>query len=117
MTGSRYRLLESVKEPIRMKMYILVRDDVPLGFAMVAVAHASLAVYLKFQDAPETAEWLSGPFFKVVCNVNGKEFENAKNVPDHVVITESALDDREVALAFRPREEWPKMFRFLKLYR
>ena len=100
-----------------MKMYTLVCDDVPLGFAMVAVAHASLAAYLKFQDAPETAEWLSGPIFKVVCNFNGKEFQNAKKVPDHVVITESALDDREVALAFRPREEWPKMFRFLKLYR
>ena len=45
-----------------MKMYILVRDDIPLGFAMVAVAHASLAGYLRFQDEPEVREWLSGPF-------------------------------------------------------
>ena len=36
-----------------MKMYILVRDDIPLCFAMVAVAHASLAGYLQFQDEPE----------------------------------------------------------------
>ena len=36
-----------------MKMYILVRDDVPLGFAMVAVAHASLAGYLAFKNTPE----------------------------------------------------------------
>lgn len=100
-----------------MKMYILVRDDVPLGFAMVAVAHASLAAYLKFQDTPEVKAWLAGPFFKAVCLVNAKEFDNARQVADHVVLTESALDNREVAIAFKPREQWPKMFRYLKLYR
>ena len=100
-----------------MKMYILVRDDVPLGFAMVATAHASLACYLKFRDSPEVVEWLSGRFFKAVCKANATEFENAKAVADHVVITESALGDREVAIAFKPRPEWPKMFKFLRLYR
>lgn len=100
-----------------MKMYILVRDDIPLGFAMVAVAHASLAGYLKFRDTPEVEAWLDGPFFKAVCKVNASEFEKAKTVEDHVVLTESALDGREVAIVFRPREEWPKMFRFLRLYR
>ena len=100
-----------------MKMYILVRDDVPLGFAMVSVAHASLATFLKFQGSPEVEEWLSGPFYKAVCKVNAKEFENAKVVPDHLVLTESALGNREVAIAFKPREEWPKAFKFLKLYR
>ncbi|MGH8082514.1 MAG: hypothetical protein ACREP7_18205 [Lysobacter sp.] len=53
-----------------MKMYILVRDDIPLGFAMVAVAHASLAGYLKFRDTPEVAQWLDGPFFKAVCKAS-----------------------------------------------
>ncbi len=100
-----------------MKMYILVRDDVPLGFAMVAVAHASLAGYLQFRDTPEVAQWLTGPFYKAVCKVNDKEFNNAKLVPDHVVLTESALEGREVAIVFKPRDEWPKMFRFLRLYR
>jgi peptidyl-tRNA hydrolase len=100
-----------------MKMYILVRDDIPLGFAMVAVAHASLAGYLAFRDSPEVHQWLSGPFFKAVCKVNAKEFANAKQVSDHVVLTESALGGREVAIAFKPREEWPKAFNFLKLYR
>jgi peptidyl-tRNA hydrolase len=100
-----------------MKMYILVRDDVPLGFAIVAVAHASLAGYLAFQDTPDVREWLAGPFFKAVCKVGAKEFENAKAVEDHVVITESALGGREVAIVFKPREEWPKMFKFLTLYR
>lgn len=100
-----------------MKMYILVRDDIPLGFVMVAVAHASLAGYLRFQTAPEVQEWLSGPFFKAVCKVNAKEFANAKQVVDHVVISESALNNQEVAIVFKPRQEWPKMFKFLKLYR
>ena len=100
-----------------MKMYILVRDDIPLGFAMVAVAHASLAGYMAFRETPEVHEWLSGPFFKAVCKVNAKEFANAKLVPDHVILTESALGNQEVAIAFKPREEWPKMFKFLKLYR
>ncbi len=100
-----------------MKMYILVRDDIPLGFAMVAVAHASLAGYLKFQNEPETQKWLSGPFFKAVCKANAKEFENAKQVTDHLILTESALENREVAIVFKPRDEWPKMFKFLRLYK
>ena len=43
-----------------MKMYVLVRDSIPLGFAMVAVAHAPLGCYLRYKDTPEVAEWLSG---------------------------------------------------------
>ncbi len=100
-----------------MKMYILILDDVPPGFAVLAAAHASLAAYLRFRDAPEVERWLSGPFCKVVCRVNAKEFERARAIEDNVVLTESALDGREVAIAFKPREEWPKMFRFLRLWR
>ena len=36
---------------------------------------------------------------------------------DHVVLTESALGGQEVAIVFKPRHEWPKMFKFLRLYR
>ncbi len=100
-----------------MKMYILVRESVPLGFAMVAVAHGSLAAYLKFKDTPEVEQWLNGPFYKTVCKVSDSEFEQSKSALDYVVITESALEGQEVALVFKPREEWPKSFRFLRLYR
>lgn len=100
-----------------MKMYILIKETVPTGFALVAAAHASLAAYLKFQDTSEVREWIAGPFYKTVCKVTDEEFEQAKSFPDHVVITESALDGVEVALAFRPREEWPKPFKFYRLYR
>ncbi|MBK6734046.1 MAG: hypothetical protein IPG61_08125 [bacterium] len=100
-----------------MKMYILIRDDVPTGFALLAAAHASLAAYLKFADSPEIAAWLAGPFYKAICCVNGAEFEQAKTCADHVILTESALDGREVAIAFKPRNEWPKSFKFYRLYR
>ncbi len=100
-----------------MKMYILIKEDLPSGFAVLAAAHASLAAYLKFQNSPEVDQWLSGPFYKTVCRVNDGEFEKAKEHPDHVVLTESALDNQEVAIAFRPREEWPKAFRFFRLYK
>jgi len=100
-----------------MKMYLLVKESVPTGFAVLAAAHASLACYLKFKDTSGIAEWLSGPFYKTVCKVTDAEFEKAKEYPDHVVLTESALSDREVAIAFKPRKGWPKAFRFYKLYR
>jgi hypothetical protein len=98
-------------------MYFLVRESVPLGFAVLATAHASLAAYLRFRDTPEVASWLAGPFLKVVCKVDDAEFERAKAFEDSVVLTESALGGLEVAIAFKPREEWPKAFRFYKLYR
>jgi len=100
-----------------MKMYILVRESLPVGQAMVAVAHASLGCYLKFRDAPEVQEWLSGPFRKVICKVTADELERAKGVADHVVITESQLGGAVVALAFKPREPWDKSFQFFRLYR
>ncbi len=100
-----------------MKMYILIRESVPTGFALLAASHASLACYLKFKDSPEVAEWLSGPFYKAICAVNDREFEKAKEFEDHVVLTESALSNQEVALAFKPREEWPKAFKYYRLYR
>ena len=100
-----------------MKMYILISADVPAGFAVLAAAHASLAMYLKFKETREVAAWLSGPFFKVVCRVNPDQFEAAKLVEDHVVLTESALGGKEVAIAFKPREEWPQQFRKFSLWR
>jgi hypothetical protein len=49
--------------------------------------------------------------------LNDQEFEKAKEVEDNVVLTESALENREVAIAFKPRAEWPKAFKFYRLYK
>ncbi len=98
-------------------MYILIKDSIPLGNAILASAHASLAAYRKFQHFDEVQEWLSSPFYKVVCRVNEKEFNNAKNYDDNVILSESALDVEEVAIAFKPRHELPKSFRFYRLFK
>ena len=99
-----------------MRMYILIRESIPIGYAMVSVAHASLAVYLRYQDSPEVRKWVAGTLTKTVCKVSDQEFEMAKSVPDGVVITEAALRGTEVALAYKPRERWPRAFSYYRLY-
>ncbi|QJW97409.1 hypothetical protein [Frigoriglobus tundricola] len=103
--------------PPKLRMYILIRESVPIGFAVLAAAHASLAAHLAFADTPEVAEWLTGPFYKAVCRVTDEEFARAKETADHVVVTEAALGGQEVAIAFRPRTDYPKLFRYFKLFK
>ncbi|WP_228442098.1 hypothetical protein [Chryseobacterium nematophagum] len=59
---------------------------------------------------------MNGIFKKVVCIANDNEFEELKKEADFIVLTESSLDHKEVSLAFCPREEYPKKFRFLKMW-
>ena len=98
-------------------MYILVKEALDVGKALVAVAHASLGMYLKYQDDDSVKDWLSGSFKKVICKVSPEEFERAKSFSEHLVITESSLGDAEVALAFKPRKVWPKAFYYYRLFR
>src|SRR3954454_12187836 len=99
-----------------MRMYILIREAIPIGYAIVSTAHASLAVYLMYKDSPEMQKWVTGTLNKTVCKVSDREFEEAKRVPDGVVITESALRGAEVALAYKPRDRWPRAFQYYRLY-
>ena len=99
-----------------MKMYILIKEDVEPGYAVLAAAHASLACYLKFKDDKRVVDWISGKFYKVIAKVNEKEFNNAKDCEDHVIITESKMKHMEVAIAFKPRVDWPYWFKYLRLY-
>ncbi|MCB0737768.1 MAG: hypothetical protein KDC92_09670 [Bacteroidetes bacterium] len=100
-----------------MKMYILIKEQLPIGFATLAAAHASLAAYLKFENDNDMKQWVNGTFYKVICKVNETEFEKAKQFDHHVILTESSLNNEEVAIAFKPRNEWPKAFKFYKLYK
>ncbi|MBS2018749.1 MAG: hypothetical protein JST00_38135 [Deltaproteobacteria bacterium] len=100
-----------------MKMYILIRESLPVGNAIVAAAHASLACYLRYRDDPDVVAWLAGPFRKVVCRVSDEELERARALPDHVALTESSIGGAEVALAFKPRATWDKAFQYFRLYR
>jgi hypothetical protein len=101
----------------KLRMYILVKEDVPQGIAITAAAHSSLACFLKYSEVEDMKSWVAGVFYKVVCKVSESEFEMAKLVPDNVVMTESSLDGKEVAIAFCPREEFPKGFKFFKLWK
>ncbi len=101
----------------QLKMYILVKDSIPVGKAAVGIAHASLACYLQFKDHTVVKNWLAGPFYKTVCLVNDIEFEKAKNELDYTLITESTLDNQETVIAFKPRVEYPKYFKFFRLYK
>ena len=82
----------------------------------VIAAHASLACFKKFEHTDNMQAWINGIFKKVVCVVSETEFNNAKQEPDHVVLTESALDNQEVCIAFSPREDYAKMFKFFRMW-
>ena len=100
-----------------MKMYILIPEDIPLGHAINSAAHASLACYLQYEKDADVRWWRDESFKKVTVKVTRAEFDEAKQYPDHVLLTESALNNQEVALAFKPRAEWPERFKFYPLYR
>lgn len=97
-------------------MYIIVKNNIPDKLAPVIAAHASLACYKKFESNENMIKWINGIFKKVVCVVSETEFNTLKNEIDSVLLTESSLDNKEVALAFCPREEYPKKFKFLKMW-
>lgn len=104
-----------------LKMYILVKSTVPIGLGVNSVGHTSLATFLKFKDDPVLQAWLTSKHFrKVTCSVSDKEFEKAKSYPDHVIMTEDALRraglNPEIAIGFKPREDWPDFFKSLKLF-
>jgi len=99
-----------------MKMYILVKREVPDKMVPVITAHASLACFRKFENTANMQTWINGIFKKVVWVVSETEFANAKKEADHIVLTESALDNQEVCIAFLPREEYAKMFKFFRMW-
>lgn len=101
----------------KLRMYILVKSSLEDGMKACACAHASLACYLKFEGRPEMQDWLKTSFKKVVCVVNESEFLAAKAFEDNVLMTESSLGGFETALAFCPRKDWPKPFKFYRLWR
>ncbi|MBT8220222.1 MAG: hypothetical protein KJP00_10365 [Bacteroidia bacterium] len=100
-----------------MKMYILIRDAVPDQLAPVIAAHASLACYKKFEDDPDMQEWMNSIFYKVVCKVNDTEFEKAQELDKCLSLTESSLENKEVCLVFCPRVEYPRYFKFFRMWK
>ena len=68
----------------------------------------------------DVEEWARSSFRKVVCKVTDEEFESFKVfsfTEEGRVMTESGLSGQEVAIVFKPRKEWRKQFKFLRLYK
>ena len=98
-----------------MKAYVLVREEIPVGRCMNSAAHAGVLIekYFPQGEDPIMQEWLQ-KFNKVTCKVTDKQFEKAKTYADWFVVAEDKLDDAEVLLFFKPREDWPRFFQFPK---
>ena len=102
-----------------MKMYICIKQDTAVGMAMNAAAHAGLMCHMKFCDDSDYLDWLDKSFKKVTCAVTDAEFAMLKTVPDHLVVTESRLDNAELAIVLKPRHDndWPEFVNLLKLWK
>jgi len=121
------------------KMYILIKDNIDLGHAILGAAHASLSGYLTFlkqehstrqlchgespYEIPTKVEkWVDESFRKVVCKVSQTEFDKSKTYfkegSEFRIMNECGLEGNpEIAIVFAPREEWPNFFKSLKLYK
>lgn len=116
----------------RSKLYVLVPDGVPRGFAINGVAHAGVCAALKWGDDDDFKSWAFNSFRKVTCVADADEIkacedELVKYLPgegtvrelldEHrIVVTESDLDGRVVAVIFKPRDDWPTCFKLLDLW-
>ena len=135
--NTKKNIIQKINYMNKSKMYILIHKNVDLGHAILAAAHASLSGYLAFVEFETkaiidshlimevhptlTEQWVKESFRKVVCKVNSVEFEKAKtygkNMIDYRIMTESALNNQEVAIVFRPRDNFEPFFKSLKLYK
>jgi hypothetical protein len=112
-----------MSEKEHLKMYILLKDSIDVGHAVNSCAHAGMMAAKEWPGGsdPIMDEWYSTSFRKVTCKVSDEEFERAKGLlPQGIewfAVTEMAFDGKEVALVFRPQREWPKFFKFLRLYK
>jgi hypothetical protein len=100
-----------------LRIVVLIKETVPAAYAVHAAAQGVLAGYLSFRESPHCQAWAADntpP--KLICKVTNEEFESAKRLPDHVVLTEPLFGGIEVAIAFSPRRVWPAEFSTFPIY-
>ena len=102
-----------------MTLYICIKDDTSVGMAMNAAAHAGLMCHMEFCEDGDYLDWLRTSFKKVTCAVTPAEFAMLKDVPDHIIVTESRLNNAELAIVLKPRQpsEWPEFVNLLRLWK
>lgn len=100
------------------RMYVLVADWMDIGHVVNSCVHAGAMIDSRWDKSdPAMADWYANSFRKITCKVTAIEFEKAKTYADWFAVTESAFENKEVVLVFKPRDEYPKFFSFLKLYK
>lgn len=100
-----------------LKMYICIKQSIP-SHKCLGVAHGVLMAHLKFVAFVDYQKWINESFRKVVVEVTNEQFEKIKEFERNVIVTESGLDNQEIAVVFCPRPEWPEIFKtfpFLKV--
>jgi peptidyl-tRNA hydrolase len=102
-----------------MKMYICIKQETPVGIAMNAAAHGSLMCHLEYYDDDNYQQWLGKSFKKVTCAVTDAEFAMLKELSANVIVTESRMDNAELAVVLCPRHDndWPEFVNLLKLWK
>ena len=102
-----------------LKMYILLHEILDAGHAVNTAAHAGAMILTRGwpDDDPIMKEWYETSFRKCTCKVTQDEFDKAREYGDYFAVQEMAFDNKDVALVFKPRHEWPRFFRFLPLWK
>ena len=104
-----------------LKLYILVKESMlerDFGHTILSIAHAMAAGSRNWAGDEIFEKWANESFRKVLCKVSDEQFEKAKTYfpeDEFQVMTECAIDNQELTIVFKPREEWPKFFKFLTL--
>jgi hypothetical protein len=106
------RMSELCREPVDK---ITIIDD---GHVALGACHGTLMCYLKYKDTDAMKEWLDKSFRKVLCVVNENQWWEARSFAfNRVIVTESAFGGAEIGMVFAPRAEWPKCFKFYRLFK
>jgi hypothetical protein len=104
---------------MKIKQYIVLRHGISPALACIGVGHGVLAAYLKWKDEQIVKDWVGGIFYKVVCQAeNYAQWEAIKKWNEEkVIITESSVDNMEIAVIFKPMQySKGSIFNELKLY-
>lgn len=74
-----------MEKPRILKMYIVVRDDVPVNITPTLVAHSAINAHIKFNGKSELYdEWLEKYYYKVTVKVDKNVFEKIRStIPCH----------------------------------
>lgn len=107
-----------------LRMYIAILDEVPSNMVPVLVAHSVLGAHVKFFSNSTDSDsdfnyrkWLTESFRKVTVKVNQKEFDKIAALEEVYLGHENTtLGGKKSCAIVCPREEYPNVIKFAKLY-